>query len=197
MIRVINYGSGRYEKLANEQFTNGLPLTTYNNPFKVKERGDGYWVWKPWILLSAMRTYPSEFILYIDAGDYHAPEFWHWLNQYATVNDQLFCTRGYIHHEWTKGDCFEAMGCLPLMDRTDRQLEAGLIGLRANDENIALVQEWAKWMENRQILDDTPSIYPNHPNFVEHRHDQSILTNLILQRDIPMHYVNSVVWNAK
>lgn len=197
MIRVINYGSGRYEHLARTQYTAGTRLTTYTNPLTKNERGDGYWIWKPYILLTALLKYAGDFILYIDAGDYHAPEFWEWLHEYEKTNDQLFCTRGYIHQEWTKGDCFEAMGCLYLMDEPNRQLEAGLIGLRANQENIELVQEWAKWMENRRILDDTPSDYPNHPNFAEHRHDQSILTNLILQRNIPVQYVNHVVWNAR
>lgn len=196
MIQVINYGSGKYESLALTQDTGGYPRTTHVSK-PTGTRGDNWWRWKPELLLSAMTKHPDEFILYIDAGDLHLPEFWQWLPAYATVNDTLFCTRGYIHQQWTKGDCFEAMGMLYLMNEVTPQLEAGLIGLRANDDNIALVEDWADWMADDQILTDTPSKYPNHPEFIEHRHDQSILTNLIIRDKIPYHHVNHVIWNAR
>jgi hypothetical protein len=77
----------------------------------------------------------------------------------------------------------------------DLQLEAGLIGLRNTAENIQLVKEWMEWMENDLILNDAPSFYPNHTDFNEHRHDQSILTNLVLMRQLTMHYVPGVIWN--
>jgi hypothetical protein len=83
------------------------------------------------------------------------------------------------------------------MNAISPQLEAGLIGLRNNESNRALVEEWAKWMEDDQILTDTPSSYPNHPNFIEHRHDQSILTNLVLRDKYPIHNVRGVIWNGR
>jgi hypothetical protein len=83
------------------------------------------------------------------------------------------------------------------MDALTPQLEAGLIGLRNNQSNRALVEEWAKWMEDDQILTDSRSIYPNHHNFVEHRHDQSILTNLVLRYKYPIHSVRGVIWNGR
>jgi hypothetical protein len=196
MIRVVNYGSGKYEQLANTQFVNGLPLRTYTNP-SPKGRGDNYWRWKPEILLNTMTKYKGDFILYIDAGDYHTEDFWKWLTAYVVVSDNLFVSRGYLHREWTKADCLEAMGMLPCIERIDHQLEAGLIGLRANDENIALVEEWAKWMQDDHLVNDAPSQIPNHPDFKEHRHDQSILTNLVLRDKYPIQRVNHVIWNAR
>jgi hypothetical protein len=198
MIIGCNYGSGRYVRHVRNQ------AEQYPIDFITREgdnkgtKGDNWWRWKPELILIAMeQTKPDTFILYVDAGDIHAEEFWQFLYHYTTVNDYLFAQRGYIHREWTKGDCFEAMGCLPLMDTIAPQLEAGLIGLRNNDDNRALVEEWAKWMEDDQILTDAPSLYPNHPDFTEHRHDQSILTNLVLMRGYKMHYVPGVIWNAR
>jgi hypothetical protein len=196
MIRVINYGSGKYHELALTQEVGAFDLTTHTSTPK-QTRGDNWWRWKPEIIISAMLKYPDDFILYIDAGDYHTEDFWKWLPAYAAVSDNLFVTRGYIHREWTKGDCFEAMGMLPYMDRIDHQLEAGLIGLRANDANLLLVDEWADWMQDDQIVTDSPSNYPNHPDFMEHRHDQSILTNLVLRDKYPIQRVNHVIWNAR
>ena len=197
MIRVVNYGSGRYEPLAQTQDTGGYPRHTFTNPSPAPTKGDNYWRWKPEIITSVMKQNMGDFILYCDVGDLHLPAFWQWLPAYASASDQLFVTRGYIHREWTKADCFEGMGMLPWMTKVDHQLEAGLIGLRANDENIALVTEWQEWMQDEHLVNDAPSQIPNHPDFKEHRHDQSILTNLVLRDKYPIQHVNNVIWNAR
>jgi hypothetical protein len=196
MIIGCNYGTGRYGVLCDKQ-AETYPIQVITEVGKpVPERGNGYWRWKPRLILMALEmAEPNTFVLYMDAGDYHHIEFFNWLHEYEKNNDQLFVTRGYIHREWTKGDCFEVMGCTDLMNRMDLQLEAGLIGLRNTDENIQLVKEWQQWMENDLILNDAPSFYPNHADFNEHRHDQSILTNLVLMRQLTMHYVPGVIWN--
>ena len=198
MIIGCNYGSGRYVEKAFEQAVEyPIGITTMSaDPSGTK--GDNWWRWKPSLILNVMDACKEgTFILYMDAGDIHTPEFFKWLMAYTAASDTLFVTRGYIHQEWTKGDCFEAMGMLHLMSQASPQLEAGLIGLRNNESNRALVEEWAKWMEDDQILTDTPSIYPNHPNFIEHRHDQSILTNLVLRDKYPIHHVRGVIWNGR
>jgi hypothetical protein len=198
MIIGCNYGSSIYIEKAKQQ--------AEQTPFEViteiacsrGTKGDNWWRWKPSLILNVMDACKEgTFILYMDAGDRHTPEFFTWLNAYTATNDTLFVTQGYIHQEWTKGDCFEAMGMLHLMSAISPQLEAGLIGLRNNDSNRALVEEWAKWMEDDQIVTDTPSNYPNHVNFIEHRHDQSILTNLVLRDKYPIHTVHGIIWNAR
>jgi len=198
MIIGCNYGSGRYIEHAQAQ-AEQYPIEVITREAEpTGTRGDNWWRWKPELILSVMNeTEPGTFILYMDAGDIHTDEFFKWLMAYTAASDTLFATRGYIHQEWTKGDCFEAMGQLHLMDALTPQLEAGLIGLRNNQSNRALVEEWAKWMEDDQILTDSKSIYPNHPNFVEHRHDQSILTNLVLRYKYPIHSVRGVIWNGR
>lgn len=196
MIVGCNYGTGRYSVLCDKQ-AETYPMQFITEVGKpVAERGNGYWRWKPRLILMAMEaSKPGTFVLYMDSGDYHHIEFFNWLHEYEKTNDQLFVTRGYLHREWTKGDCFAGMGCTNLMNQTDLQLEAGLIGLRNTADNIELVKEWQKWMESNEILNDAPSVFPNHPDFKEHRHDQSILTNLVLQRKITMQFVPGVIWN--
>ena len=198
MIIGSNYGSGQYIQHARQQ-AEQYPIEIITREGEPSgTRGDNWWRWKPELILTAMEeTEPDTFILYMDAGDIHTEEFFKWLNAYTAASDTLFVTRGYIHQEWTKGDCFEAMGCLHLMNAISPQLEAGLIGLRNNESNRALVEEWAKWMKDDQILTDARSIYPNHTNFVEHRHDQSILTNLVLRDKYPIHSVRGVIWNGR
>jgi hypothetical protein len=198
MILGCNYGSGKYIAQAQQQ-AEEYPIEVMTEIGDYKgTRGDNWWRWKPELILTAMnQSQPDTFILYMDAGDVHTEEFFKWLNAYTAASDTLFVTRGYIHQEYTKGDCFEAMGCLHLLDTLSPHLEAGLIGLRNNESNRLLVEEWAKWMEDDQIVTDLPSQIPNHPNFIEHRWDQSILTNLVLRDKHPIHTVRGVIWNAR
>jgi len=63
--------------------------------------------------------------------------------------------------------------------------------------NIALMQEWSKWLAVDKVVNDDPSEYPNHPSFIDHRHDQSVLTNLALLHGLPMVVVPSVHCNAR
>jgi hypothetical protein len=198
MIIGCNYGSGRYSQAVLDQAIEyPIDIITWQRE-SAGTKGDNWCRWKPELILTVMEQVPQDtFILYMDAGDRHMPEFFTWLNAYTATNDTLFVTRGYIHQEWTKGDCFEAMGMLHLLNAVSPQLEAGLIGLRNNDSNRALVEEWSKWMEDDQIVTDTPSIYPNHPNFVENRYDQSVLTNLVIRDQYPIHHVRGVIWNAR
>jgi len=44
-----------------------------------------------------------------------------------------------------------------------------------------LVEEWLRvsLLYDSHFLRDTPSYKPNYPGFVEHRHDQSILSLLV------------------
>jgi hypothetical protein len=77
----------------------------------------------------------------------------------------------------------------------ETQLEAGIIGLKNHSLNIELLNEWFFYMKNPNILTDTPNMcgLPNLKNFRDHRHDQSILTNLIIKRGIKSVNLNDLV----
>tara|TARA_B100002051_G_C16474492_1_gene504973 strand:- start:419 stop:760 length:342 start_codon:yes stop_codon:yes gene_type:complete len=38
------------------------------------------------------------------------------------------------------------------------------------------LNQWANICQISKLIDDSESIEPNHPNFIEHRHDQSIFS---------------------
>jgi len=52
---------------------------------------------------------------------------------------------------------------------------------------MQLVQEWLKYAQLENVLTDIPNTcgLPNYKNFKEHRHDQSIFTNLLIKYNIP------------
>lgn len=51
---------------------------------------------------------------------------------------------------------------------------------------IHLVNEWLSLAMNPQLINDAPSIMPEDPAFIDHRHDQAIWSLLIKKWGIPV-----------
>jgi hypothetical protein len=58
------------------------------------------------------------------------------------------------------------------------QIGATVIILRKSRRSIEFVKKWREYCENPQILTDLPSQTKNHVDFIDHRHDQSIISLL-------------------
>jgi hypothetical protein len=66
------------------------------------------------------------------------------------------------------------------------QIEAGVIAFRANQNSKRIFKEWLSYCCDENILTDIPNICgkPNFPDFIDHRHDQSILSNLAISLNL-------------
>jgi hypothetical protein len=63
------------------------------------------------------------------------------------------------------------------------QFEAGINCFKNNNESEDFLSEWLNFCKNERILTDKENTcgLPNFSGFIDHRHDQSILTNLIIK----------------
>jgi hypothetical protein len=157
-------------------------------------RGYGYWLWKPRFIQKQMQEIAdNEFILYADAGCRLGVfnNISHVIGKMVS-NNKLFCVHPYIQrnpdvnreHAWTKADLVNYLKVEnTLMDTP--QLQAGRILIRVTPESRAIIDRWVNIMsiKNAHLFNDEKSKEPNHPLFVEHRHDQSILSLLIKQEN--------------
>lgn len=210
-IKVITFATGRYVsssiELEKHLKTIGIKdFTVFSDTdipmafaMKHKEifqnaRGYGYWLWKPYIILQELKKLKAgDVLMYIDSADIPQKKFFDYLKEHMNTNDILLLNRGYRHGSWTKADCFVLMGCNDSNYKDKVQLEAGLLCFRNTRESIELVTEWLKWCTNYQAVSDAPNKcgVANDSGFVDHRHDQSILTNIVLRRGIVSVNLNS------
>ena len=58
------------------------------------------------------------------------------------------------------------------------QICATHVILQKSCTSVDFVNEWMRIVENIHYIDDSPSALPNFPDFVEHRHDQSVFSIL-------------------
>jgi hypothetical protein len=150
-------------------------------------RGFGYWLWKPYIIIEELKKLqPDEILLYLDSGDKPEKLLFDIINNHMLQNDNLFVNRGYKNGDWTKKDCFTLMNCDDEKYYNSVQLEAGIICLKNTDSNMDLLDDWFFYCKNEQILTDSPNKFneKNLDGFMDHRHDQSVLTNVVLKRNI-------------
>lgn len=169
-------------------------------------RGAGYFAWKPivcqWAMLNCAE---NDILIYADAG----LEFIEPVQTIIDLMDQDIWLFGneHLHAKWCKRDIVEAIwplnyhgdykGWKTTCDchaaeswaRFGKQAQASVIFFRVNDYTRAFVKEWLDWclFEGGRLIDDSPSRTPNHPEFIENRHDQAILTTMAYRDGIKLH----------
>jgi len=165
-------------------------------------RGFGYWIWKPQVVLQALRNArDGDIVHYVDAGCHLNPggrdRLEYYLGLAATTEKGavgfqarfpepplIFDGRQlpeYLEAHWTKGDLLHRLDCAqsPWITQAP-QIGGSTLFVRKSSDGEHLVDEWlALAEENRGWIDDSPSLRSNLPGFIEHRHDQSILSLLM------------------
>lgn len=177
-------------------------------------RGFGYWVWKPQVILQRLEQIPDgDFLVYADAGCHLNPSGRNRLMDYFALASHgiglvvFELSPEQTIRKWTKADLLDWFGVAVDSEFTlQSQVAAGILVMRNSLEIRSLFASWIRvYEEDWSLVDDTPSRLPNHVSFVEHRHDQSILTLLVRTRDVsilrdsehypPTHPSGSLDWS--
>ena len=147
------------------------------------DTGYGGCSWKPYVILKTMEHInDGDLLFYMDVADYvYNPDFYEWVENLVKkdLDGYFFNVNYYKHGEWTTKKCQEVMNCDTPHYYNQRQLEAGTIALIKNKQNVELLKEWLTWcLTPDAILKNRNPKEGNDPGFIDHRMDQSILTNL-------------------
>ena len=169
--RCINYGT---HSLPTEFFEKHKQHFQYT-------RGAGYWIWKPFIILDALsKMGPNDFLMYSDSGCYFIDKIDPVIDIiHSTEHGVAVCDMPHIEKYWTKRDCFTQMNCDTPEFTDTEQRSSSFFFCRKTDMALHIANEWYRWMSHFNIVSDefiSPSNKPCYPEFIEHRHDQSILS---------------------
>jgi hypothetical protein len=176
-----------------------LRLTDFyrdNRQIFASRRGFGYWLWKPYVILHALeRANPGDFIIYYDVGRREMP---HEISrplepllEWCAVSNGGMLPGVYVpehgpNMKWTKRECFVLMDCDSATYWRHPQIQATFSVWQKSERSMAFVAEWLKWCCNPAVLTDAvhrPEL-ANFPEFVDHRHDQSVITLLALRHGV-------------
>ncbi len=189
-----------------------LPEYIKNSWIYNHQRGGGYWIWKPYVILDMLKKIPEEdIVLYLDSGfevfesrewnvffsslensdalffQYNNRIYINWQHWYSSIYPNEKSEKfGYpIISHWTKISVLEYFK--PFFTTSDWQknctIVSGAMFLKRSDNTISLISDWFNLMISRQdLLFDLFDFEKDRQDdcFIEHRHDLSILSILLM-----------------
>jgi hypothetical protein len=158
--------------------------------------GRGYWLFKPYFCAQALKlAKDGDFVIYSDSGIYFMkpidPLIRIMDNSTGRNRDIFLFGNSHKHLHWCKMYAIVSMlnGQSKQIDNQE-QAQASVIIFRAGAFTRQFVDEWLYWAQQPGMIDDsdTSRLAQNNTEFREHRHDQSLLTNLAIKYGVVLHW---------
>lgn len=150
------------------------------------KRGAGYWAWQPFIINKSLQSVKEgDVVIFCDAGlKFTAPISK--LNDILLQNDVLVFSAGnHINSTYTKRDAFILMGCDEERYWNGPQVLGGFHIWKKNERSLKVLADYYKYCTDHQVVSDSKNrLGDDLPDFVDHRHPQSILSLLALKHGL-------------
>jgi len=169
---------------------------SFRRDFATKLRRDvngyGYFVWKPQVILQALRiSEMGDVLLYVDSGSHLVSTGRDRFLEYVEIVKKsksgiLAFELTFPEKQWTKNDLMVHLGVSDNPEIRDTpQVQAGAIFVHNRPEVMGFFEDWLNVFRYRfDLVDDTDSQTPNDESFVAHRHDQSVFSLLAKAREV-------------
>jgi hypothetical protein len=144
------------------------------------KRGNGYWLWKPYLIHKHLAELKEgDVLFYCDSGSF----FTRSIKQLTTTLEQsgqdiLFFDLPFVERQFTKGDTFALLECNETEMLNSNQRLATFILIRKSARSVDFIREYLAACCDPRLLTDAVSTAANATDYLDHRHDQSILSVL-------------------
>lgn len=172
-----------------DTFAASYPRFFRENPdFSENDRGYAYWLWKPYLIHEILKTLPDgSCLIYCDAGVILSASPDPLVRILEKQNQVFFNMPEHANKEWTKRDTFAALDTDTEECRNAWQAKSQFHLWKKCAESLQRSAEWYRYCRIKHLIDDSPSVEPNDPDFVAHRHDQSVLSLLVYKWNVEIH----------
>lgn len=153
-------------------------------------RGGGYYLWKPYVFYRAYQELQDgDYLIYTDAGSIYVDEIQKLIDcmEKEQVNLMLFSLQNeMLERKYTKRDAFILTGCDEEKYADTPQSIGGYMLCKKSQEVEDFFQEVLSYAQDIRIISDRPNTMgkENYPDFVDHRHDQSVISLISKKREI-------------
>jgi len=163
----------------------------HGNFIESNPRGYGYWIWKPYLIMKSLKSLnDGDVLIYSDVGCYlnlnanSVKRLYEYIeivknSRYGILSFQL----EHLEYKYNKRVTIrEIVGLIP-NPNTNQIINSGqcmatIVILCKTPYSIMLTKQWWGYAENYNLINDTIVDF-EHPEFVDHRHDQSIYSLLV------------------
>lgn len=159
-----------------------------NKSILQQKRGCGYWLWKPYFIYKTLlNANDNDWIVYADSGLYYRRNIKSYIVEIERDNIEfLTCITKFIEKAFTKMDVFVDLNCNTQEYTDSKQMAGGAIIVKNTPQNRKIIKEWLDNAQNYHWITDEPNRNnsSNYPEFIEHRHDQSLFSLLCKKYNI-------------
>ncbi|MGB5944038.1 MAG: hypothetical protein WBG71_14235 [Leeuwenhoekiella sp.] len=160
-----------------------LEYCSFKNPDFLKNKGYGFYFWKPQIFYKKLQQLQEgDYLAYADSGSFFVKS----VNPLITYMEEkqspfLFYKLPLIERQWTKRDSFMIMDCDTPEFTDTPQISASFFIMKKCKESLEFTREWLSYCEDVRIIGDGPNTAgkPNYPEYINHRFDQSALSLMV------------------
>lgn len=167
-------------------------ITLHRSFFENNNRGFGYWIWKPYIILRLLNEMKDgDFLFYVDAGAtiiHHKKDRFDGYINYLKDHPRpilTFWDAAYTERKFQKAKVLKRFNIGDVtLDQSEEfldsnQIESGIFICRKCEFTMSFVQEWMDLLieDNYGLVNDEDDSIQLE-GFIGHRHDQSILSIL-------------------
>jgi hypothetical protein len=158
-------------------------------------RGGGYWLWKPYMIHKTLQKInENDIIFYLDSKYYFIEPFTNLYLEYMKHHDLLVWKNKPNEPIWyMKNFCkMDVIHKYNMYDRIFNQYAedcwGGALVIKKTETTMRYIQEWLDMSCIYENITDSPSIIKNNDEFIEHRHDQSLLSIILHKYNIELQY---------
>ena len=157
------------------------------------KRGGGFWLWKPYIINKILKNINDDDILFYCDSKYYFTEpfknlFYDKMHNNILIWKNKPNESSYYLKQWCKMDVVKKYNMYNETFINNYEIcWAGCMVLRKNNTISNLINRWLTICCNENDLTDIPSIIQNSPDYIEHRHDQSLLSIVLHEFNIKLY----------
>ena len=172
----------------NDDFLRQSPnfATKHMQFLETNQRGYGFWLWKPYIIKTFLdKLQDGNILVYADAGCTINPNGLPRFNEYMNILDTNEDNYGIISFQmnhlpeikYSKRLLLETIGATEEMAMSGQCIATTMI-IKKNAHSTMVVDKWWELAQNYELINDVRMPQEN-PQFIDHRHDQSIFSVLV------------------
>lgn len=181
-LRKMAIATGRFDEVIINRETD-LPEFILKHPLMHYSRGGGYWLWKPYVILSVLKQCgPEDIVVYCDGGNEVFPDReWEKFFKLLRKHSAVFFKQVHRMAPWTRRNLLEYFSEIPFLEK-EFQLMSGLS--LWTKRALPIAEKWFNLMSEHPefVRDVTPDELPSEaPEFIENRHNQSVLSCVVFK----------------
>ena len=150
-------------------------------------RGYGYWMWKPFIIKSLLcESEYDDIVVYVDGRCGIPSRQISWINSYfeeCNTNSVEFTAwqMQHIEKKWTSLELMSKFNIdINSHEANSGQYAGGILAMKKTNNVINLIDDWLNFLIiNNEYCRDSFTKSTLNPEFIENRHDQSVLSLLL------------------